>query len=68
MAEDTGTVVQVIGPVLDVEFDVAHLPEIYNALSLATTNEAGAHRSLCAFLVEASASRLECRRRTWSCS
>ena len=41
MAEKTGKVVQVIGPVLDVEFDVAHLPEIYNALSLATTNEAG---------------------------
>ena len=41
MAENTGTVVQVIGPVLDVEFEAAHLPEIYNALSLRTTNEAG---------------------------
>jgi F-type H+-transporting ATPase subunit beta len=38
---NTGTVVQVIGPVLDIEFEVAHLPEIYNALSLKTTNEAG---------------------------
>ena len=27
-----GTVVQIIGPVLDVEFEPAHLPEIYNAL------------------------------------
>jgi F-type H+-transporting ATPase subunit beta len=27
--------------VLDVEFEAAHLPEIYNALSLTTTNEAG---------------------------
>jgi F-type H+/Na+-transporting ATPase subunit beta len=41
MAESTGRVVQVIGPVLDVEFEAAHLPDIYNALSLRTTNEAG---------------------------
>jgi F-type H+/Na+-transporting ATPase subunit beta len=41
MAEHTGKVVQVIGPVLDVEFEASHLPEIYNALSLETTNEAG---------------------------
>ena len=41
MAEHTGKVVQVIGPVLDVEFDAAHLPDIYNALSLRTKNEAG---------------------------
>jgi len=41
MAEHTGRVVQVIGPVLDVEFEAAHLPDIYNALSLQTTNEAG---------------------------
>jgi F-type H+/Na+-transporting ATPase subunit beta len=41
MAESTGRVVQVIGPVLDVEFEAAHLPEIYNALRLKTTNESG---------------------------
>jgi F-type H+-transporting ATPase subunit beta len=41
MAENTGSVVQVIGPVLDVEFAAEHLPEIYNALKLETTNEAG---------------------------
>src|SRR3954463_4145286 len=29
---DIGRVVQVIGPVLDVEFEPEHLPEIYNAL------------------------------------
>jgi F-type H+-transporting ATPase subunit beta len=39
--KNVGRVVQVIGPVLDVEFEAAHLPEIYNALSLTTTNEAG---------------------------
>ena len=41
MADNIGKVVQVIGPVLDVEFEAAHLPEIYNALSLKTKNEAG---------------------------
>ena len=29
-----GKVVQVIGPVLDVEFEAGHLPEIYNALTI----------------------------------
>ena len=42
MAENNiGTVVQVIGPVLDVEFDPSELPEIYNALTLSGTTEAG---------------------------
>ena len=36
-----GRIVQVIGPVLDVEFAAEDLPDIYNALSLQTTNEAG---------------------------
>ena len=36
-----GKVVQVIGPVLDVEFAAEDLPDIYNALSIKTTNEAG---------------------------
>ncbi len=31
---NVGKVVQVIGPVLDVEFEPEHLPEIYNALTL----------------------------------
>src|SRR5919204_619518 len=35
MAEQNiGKVVQVIGPVLDVEFEAEHLPELYNALVL----------------------------------
>jgi F-type H+/Na+-transporting ATPase subunit beta len=34
MAEKVGRVAQVIGPVLDVEFDAEGLPEIYNALEL----------------------------------
>jgi F-type H+-transporting ATPase subunit beta len=42
MAENgIGRVVQVIGPVLDAEFAAEDLPDIYNALLLKTTNEAG---------------------------
>ncbi len=37
----TGRVVQVIGPVLDVEFDAESLPEIYNALRVRTSGEGG---------------------------
>jgi F-type H+/Na+-transporting ATPase subunit beta len=37
-----GRIVQIIGPVLDVEFEAGHLPEIYNALHIqVTTAEAG---------------------------
>ncbi|MCG6987975.1 MAG: F0F1 ATP synthase subunit beta [Gemmatimonadetes bacterium] len=39
--QNIGRVVQVIGPVLDVEFDPEHLPEIYNALHLSGTTEGG---------------------------
>ena len=39
--QNIGKVVQVIGPVLDVAFDAAHLPEIYNALHLTGTSESG---------------------------
>jgi F-type H+-transporting ATPase subunit beta len=41
MADNIGRVVQVIGPVLDVEFEAAHMPDIYNALLLKTQNEGG---------------------------
>src|SRR5438309_684840 len=37
-----GRIVQIIGPVLDVEFEAGHLPEIYNALRVhAETRETG---------------------------
>ncbi len=43
MAEkNIGRIVQIIGPVIDVEFEAGHLPEIYNALRVqADTKEAG---------------------------
>ncbi|HEX6966947.1 MAG TPA: F0F1 ATP synthase subunit beta [Gemmatimonadaceae bacterium] len=37
VATNVGKVVQVIGPVLDVEFEAEHLPEIYNALVIDQT-------------------------------
>ena len=36
-----GKVVQVIGPVLDVEFEAEHLPELYNALEIMAKAEDG---------------------------
>src|SRR3954465_5662481 len=36
-----GKVVQVIGPVLDVEFEAEHLPELYNALEIDARSESG---------------------------
>src|SRR5262245_64994034 len=36
-----GKVVQVIGPVLDVEFEAEHLPELYNALEITGKSASG---------------------------
>src|SRR3989441_9638214 len=33
-AQDVGKIVQIIGPVLDVQFEEGHLPQIYDALSV----------------------------------
>src|SRR5450830_816243 len=38
-----GKVVQVIGPVLDVEFESEHLPELYNALRIREKTDAGSN-------------------------
>src|SRR5262245_21805854 len=35
-AQSTGKIVQIIGPVVDVEFEAGHLPQIYNALEITT--------------------------------
>src|SRR3954463_4504401 len=39
--KNIGRVVQVIGPVLDVEFEPEHLPEIYNALVIEDSSGPG---------------------------
>jgi len=41
-ARAVGKIVQIIGPVVDVEFDAGHLPEIYNALSIKSGTGPGA--------------------------
>jgi len=41
---NVGRVVQVIGPVLDVEFDAERLPELYNALELTVRDDDGEHK------------------------
>ena len=43
--ERTGTVVQIIGPVIDVEFEGGHLPEIHTALKIESTGTAGGLQS-----------------------
>jgi F-type H+-transporting ATPase subunit beta len=40
--KNIGKVIQVIGPVLDVEFESEHLPELYNALTINSKSDAGA--------------------------
>ena len=41
MATQTGKIVQIIGPVLDVEFEAGHLPEIYHALQIKSEGRGG---------------------------
>src|SRR6185437_8735826 len=41
VSKNIGKVVQVIGPVLDVEFAAEHLPEIYNALTVDQDSASG---------------------------
>src|SRR6201982_1131224 len=36
-----GKIVQVIGPVVDVEFEAGHLPDIYNALHIVSDGKGG---------------------------
>ena len=40
-AKNVGKIVQVIGPVIDVEFEAGQLPEIYNALHVVSDGKSG---------------------------
>jgi F-type H+-transporting ATPase subunit beta len=46
--QNIGKVVQVIGPVLDVEFAADHLPELLNALEITVSGEGGASHKVVA--------------------
>jgi F-type H+-transporting ATPase subunit beta len=42
-ATNVGKIVQIIGPVIDVEFASDHLPDLYNALEVKGTSDSGEH-------------------------
>ena len=46
MSEIKGKIIQVIGPVVDVEFEEGHLPKIYNAVKIPRTTTEGVKEDL----------------------
>jgi F-type H+-transporting ATPase subunit beta len=46
MASNEGVIVQVIGPVVDIDFEDGYLPEIYNAIKIPRTNLDGEEEEL----------------------
>ena len=42
--QKVGKVVQVIGPVVDIEFEDGHLPDIYNAVHIASDGTGGSSK------------------------
>ncbi|MCO6473392.1 MAG: F0F1 ATP synthase subunit beta [Melioribacteraceae bacterium] len=46
MASNEGKVVQVIGPVVDIDFENGHLPKIYNAIQIPRTSLEGKEENL----------------------
>src|SRR5690606_15018412 len=46
MTEVKGQIIQVIGPVVDIEFEGGHLPKIYNGIRIPRTNTEGVQENL----------------------
>ncbi len=46
MENYTGKIVQIIGPVIDIQFDSSHLPKIYNAIKVPRVNAEGEKEEL----------------------
>ncbi len=46
MASNEGKIVQVIGPVVDIDFENGHLPEIHNSIKIPRTNVEGQEEEL----------------------
>ena len=66
-AQHTGRVVQVIGPVVDIQFEDGHLPDIYNALRIVsmragTAPQAAAKRSTSSSRSSSTSARAACAR------
>ena len=59
---NVGKIVQVIGPVVDVEFEAGHLPEIYNALRIVSDGQGGAARSTSSPKSSSTSARTACAR------
>ena len=57
-----GKIVQVIGPVVDVEFEAGHLPEIYNALRISPTSQGRPARSTSSPKSSSTSARTACAR------
>ena len=48
MPEIKGKIIQVIGPVIDIEFEGGHLPKIFNAIRIPRTTTEGVKNDLIA--------------------
>ena len=48
MSEINGKIIQVIGPVVDIEFEEGHLPDIYNAIRIPRVTTEGVKNDLIA--------------------
>lgn len=46
MASNEGTIVQVIGPVVDIDFEMGHLPEIYNSIEIPRDSVEGGEKEI----------------------
>ena len=46
MSELKGKIIQIIGPVVDIEFDGGHLPKIFNAIRIPRTSTEGKKEDL----------------------
>ncbi len=46
MSDKNGKIIQVIGPVVDIEFEGGHLPKIYNAIKIPRTSTEGVKEDL----------------------
>ena len=60
--KQVGKIVQVIGPVIDVEFEAGHLPEIYNALRIESDAPGGTARSTSSPKSSSTSARTACAR------
>jgi F-type H+/Na+-transporting ATPase subunit beta len=54
LTKSVGNVTQIIGPVVDIAFSPGRMPNIYNAILIKGTNQAGQDVSVVRFVLEES--------------